>query len=119
VVCASLAVVAVLPSLWVIAAALLIAGLAVAPCLITRNLALRSQLGAGDLAAGYSAAYAAAGIGYGTAGLLAGVLQPIIGPALSLLVGLGLAALSVPFAIFGDARASAHGAGWRRSGGRG
>lgn len=110
VVCASLAIVAILPRLWAIAAALVIAGLALAPCLITRNLALRSQLGAGDLAAGYSAAYAAAGIGYGTAGLLAGVLQPLIGPALSLLAGLGLATLSIPFAMFGDARASAHSA---------
>lgn len=110
VVCASLAIIAALPRLWAIAAGLVIAGLAQAPCLITRNLALRSQLGAGDLATGYSAAYAATGIGYGTAGLLAGVLQPTIGPALSLLVGLGLAALSVPFAIVGDARASAPGA---------
>ncbi len=107
-VCVSLAIVAVLPRLWAIAAGLVIAGLAQAPCLIARNLALRSQLRAGDLAAGYSAAYAAAGIGYGTAGLLAGVLQPLIGPALSLLAGLGLAMLSIPCAIFGDARASTH-----------
>ncbi|WP_419992472.1 MFS transporter [Streptomyces boninensis] len=90
VVCACMAVMALIPALPGIAAALTIAGLFQSGVLITRNLRLRETLPQSALAAGYSVMYAAAGAGYAAGAVLSGLLLTVASPGTAVLAGVGL-----------------------------
>lgn len=84
------ALVAVLPALAAIGAALLAAGLLMSGVQVTRTLALKDALPARHLAAGFSLMYAAAAVGYASSAALSGVLLAVASPTAAILAGVGL-----------------------------
>ncbi|WP_306338810.1 hypothetical protein [Streptomyces sp. KL118A] len=76
-----LVLVAVLPGVAWLFAALGVAGVLQAGVLLTRNLALREALPPSALAAGCSVMYAGVGAGYAASGSLAGGLLSVVSPA--------------------------------------
>jgi MFS family permease len=101
---ACVAVVALIPSLAWIAAALVLAGVLQAGAMLTRNLALREILPPSALAAGYSVMYAAVGAGYAATGSLAGALLHFAAPSTAILAGVGLTLLLTAVGALGESR---------------
>jgi hypothetical protein len=92
--------VATVPSLGLIAGALVLAGPLEAAVLLTRNLSLREALPASTHAAGYSVLYAATGAGYAASAILAGLVQSAASASVAILAGVGLTvALTVASAV--------------------
>ncbi|WP_406170607.1 hypothetical protein [Streptomyces sp. NBC_00996] len=114
------AVVALIPSLAWIAAALVLAGVLQAGAMLTRNLALREILPPSALAAGYSVMYAAVGAGYAATGSLAGALLHFAAPSTAILAGVGLTLLLTAVGALGESRRAADvaSAGERSASGR-
>lgn len=97
-------VVALVPSVPVIAAALLIAGVTQAGLMLTRNLALRELLPPSTHAAGYSMMFAVIGVGYGVSAGLAGLVQYSAAPSTAILAGVALTVLATVAIVFGELR---------------
>ena len=99
------AVMAVVPSLPVIAVALVVAGLMQSGVQVTRALSLRAALPPSAHAAAYSVMYAAAAVGYATSAGLVGVVQTGAAPSVALLAGVGLTVLLTAASAVGEVRA--------------
>ncbi len=108
---ACVVVVAVTPSVAVIAAGLTFAGLLQAGALLTRNLALRATLPTSALAAGYSVMYAAVGAGYALSGSLAGFLMNHTTASNAILAGVALTLVLSAVGVLGDRMTSKAGSG--------
>jgi hypothetical protein len=94
--------VATVPALVWIAAALVLAGPLEAAVLLTRNLSLRESLPPSTHAAGYSVLYAATGVGYAASATLAGVVQSAASPSAAILAGVGLTLLLTVASALGE-----------------
>jgi hypothetical protein len=99
---ACVALVATLPALAWIAAALMLAGPLEAAVLLTRNLSLREALPPSTHAAGYSVLYAATGVGYAASATLAGAVQSAASPSAAILAGVGLTLLLTVASALGE-----------------
>lgn len=98
------AVVAVLPSVGLLAVGLVVAGLLQAGAMLTRNLSLREVLPPSALAAGYSVMYAAVGAGYAASGSLAGGLLSVVAPSTAILAGVGLTLVLTVVGVLGEVK---------------
>ncbi|WP_206313435.1 MFS transporter [Streptomyces coryli] len=101
-VCVCVTVMALVPALPGIAAALTLAGLFQSGVLITRNLRLREALPPSAHAAGYSVMYAAAGAGYALSAVLSGLLLTIASPATAILGGVAVTLTLVAVSELGE-----------------
>ncbi|HEX8007913.1 MAG TPA: hypothetical protein VF482_15970 [Trebonia sp.] len=99
---ACVALVATMPSLPWIAAALALAGILESGVQLTRNLSLREALPPSTHAAGYSVMYAAVGAGYAASAILAGVVQSAASPSIAILAGAGLTLLLTAASAAGE-----------------
>jgi MFS family permease len=97
-----LTLVALIPTLAGMAAALTAAGVLQAGVMLTRNLSLREMLPPSALAAGYSVMYAAVGVGYAATGSLAGALLQFVAPSTAILAGVGLTLLLTLVGALGE-----------------
>lgn len=98
--CVTLA--ATVPSLALIAGALVLAGLVDSGVQLTRNLSLREVLPPSAHAAGYSVMYAATGVGYAASATLAGAVQSAASPSAAILAGAGLTLLLTAASALGE-----------------
>jgi hypothetical protein len=101
-VAASVTRAATVPSLALIAGALLLAGLFQSGVQLSRNLSLRDALPPSTHAAGYSVMYAATGLGYAASATLAGVVQSAASPSIAILAGVGLTVLLTGASAIGE-----------------
>ncbi|MFG2501806.1 MFS transporter [Streptomyces sp. NPDC048441] len=99
-----IAVVALLPSVGLLAVGLVVAGVLQAGAMLTRNLSLREVLPPSALAAGYSVMYAAVGAGYAASGSLAGGLLSVVAPSTAILAGVGLTLVLTVVGVLGEVR---------------
>jgi hypothetical protein len=99
---ASVTLAATVPSLALIAGALLLAGLFQSGVQLSRNLSLREALPPSTHAAGYSVMYAATGLGYAASATLAGVVQSAASPSIAILAGVGLTVLLTVASAIGE-----------------
>lgn len=103
-VAACVTVVATVPALPWIGAALLVAGCCQAGVLLTRNLSLRLALPPSAHAAGYSVQYAATGVGYAASAIVAGAVQGAATPSVAMLAGVGLTVSLTAASAVGELR---------------
>jgi hypothetical protein len=99
---ACVALVATVPTLVLMAGALVLAGPLEAAVLLTRNLSLREALPPSTHAAGYSVLYAATGVGYAASATLAGAVQSAASPSAAILAGVGLILLLTAASALGE-----------------
>lgn len=79
-----------MPSLWALAAAVLLAGVFQAVVMVTRSLALREKLRADLHPAGYSMMYAVQGVGYCLCAAMSAVILSGSTPVWAVLAGAAL-----------------------------